>query len=302
MNTYSKYCPNVFVAKCEQEYQKDDEIVLTTKRGGEHDCIVHNYLGKTNDGFFLYSITRADGFNAQERARNKAERLNGYAANAKKRSNEAYKKADLREEVSGIPFGQPILVGHHSEKRHRRTIEKAHRAMDKSVEESKKADEYKSRAAYWENKADVINLSMPESLEYFEFKLEEAKQKHQLLKDKPELRGHSMSLQYANKDIREIEKKLNLAIKLWGNPEELQQIEKEKQEKEEKKVRKNSKMDKLIDELGGFFAFNKEQFMSGYNKLLKDGIIEEGDKVRHIKAGLYLPSKNVDEFLQKLKK
>ncbi|HAO14890.1 MAG TPA: hypothetical protein DDE71_04930, partial [Tenacibaculum sp.] len=51
------------------------------------------------------------------------------------------KRSDLSESATGIPFGQPILVGHHSEKRHRRTIEKAHRAMDKCLEESKKAEE-----------------------------------------------------------------------------------------------------------------------------------------------------------------
>ena len=39
-----------------------------------------------------------------------------------------------------IPFGQPILVGHHSEKRHRRTIDRAHNAMGKAVELSKTAD------------------------------------------------------------------------------------------------------------------------------------------------------------------
>jgi hypothetical protein len=300
MNTYSKYCPNVFVAKCEQEYKKDDEIVLTTKRGQEHDCIVHNFLGKTKDGFFLYSITRADGFNAQERAKNKAERLSGYASNANKRSHEAYKKADLSEKATGIPLGQPILVGHHSEKRHRRVIEKANNAMHKSIEESNKAEEYERRAAYWEGKANIINLSMPESLEFFEFELEKAKKKHQLLKDKPELRAHSYSLTYAKKEVNEIEKNLHLAVKLWGNPEELQQIEKEKEEKAEKKAKKDSKLNELINKLGGFYAFNKEQFREGYDKILKAGFVEKGEKVRHIKAGLYLPSKNVDTFLNSL--
>lgn len=47
--------------------------------------------------------------------------------------------------------------------------------MGKSVAESDKAEEYSRRAEYWEAKASKINLSMPESLEYYEFKLEEAK-------------------------------------------------------------------------------------------------------------------------------
>lgn len=58
-----------------------------------------------------------------------------------------FRKADLREEVTGIPFGQPILVGHHSEARHRRVIDRAHAAMGRGVAASKAADEARARAA-----------------------------------------------------------------------------------------------------------------------------------------------------------
>lgn len=59
----------------------------------------------------------------------------------------AFDAADLREERSGIPLGQPILVGHHSEGRHRRAIERSHAAMERGVEASKRADELRTRAA-----------------------------------------------------------------------------------------------------------------------------------------------------------
>jgi len=36
--------------------------------------------------------------------------------------------------VEGIPLGQPILVGHHSERRHRRAVERSHAATAKGVE------------------------------------------------------------------------------------------------------------------------------------------------------------------------
>ena len=49
--------------------------------------------------------------------------------------------------VEGIPLGQPILVGHHSERRHRRTVERSHAAMGKSVEFDRKAKHLKARAA-----------------------------------------------------------------------------------------------------------------------------------------------------------
>lgn len=48
---------------------------------------------------------------------------------------------------SGIPFGQPILIGHHSEGRARRDAEKIHRNMDRSVEAANQARETEHRAA-----------------------------------------------------------------------------------------------------------------------------------------------------------
>jgi len=219
MNTYMKYCPNVFLAKCEEEHNRGDLIQVETRYGKENDCIVHNRIGKTNDGFFCYSITREDGYDSRERARAKAERIGGYAANAERRSSEAFRKADMSEDATGIPFGQPILVGHHSEGRHRRTIERADNAMRKACEESDKAKSYESRVAYWESKADKIDLSMPESLEYYAFKLEEAEKEHKRLKDNPSERLHSYSLTYAKKTVNEIKKKTEIAKKLWGDVE-----------------------------------------------------------------------------------
>lgn len=216
INTYTKFCPNVFVAKCEKEHTKGDVIILTTKHGKEIENEVHNYVGKTRDGFFLYSVIRLDGFNAQERAAKKAEKLNQWAGNAAKRSDDYYKKADLSEEATGIPFGQPILVGHHSERAHRGVIERADSAMRKSIQEGDKAEEYSRRAAYWEGKINDINLSMPESIEFYRFKIEETEKHHQDLKDHPEKRPHSLALTYANKAVKEAKSNYDLAVRLWG--------------------------------------------------------------------------------------
>jgi hypothetical protein len=46
-----------------------------------------------------------------------------------------------------IPMGQPILVGHHSERRHRRDLSRADRAMRKSVEADKLSKKLAGRAA-----------------------------------------------------------------------------------------------------------------------------------------------------------
>ena len=68
MNTYAKYCPNVFLAKCTEKHEKGEVIPVTTKYGKENESIVFNLIFE-KDGFYYYSIIRADGYNMQERAK-----------------------------------------------------------------------------------------------------------------------------------------------------------------------------------------------------------------------------------------
>ncbi|MET7253617.1 DUF3560 domain-containing protein [Dyadobacter fermentans] len=213
MNTYSKYCPNVFLAKCEEKHEKGSTITLETKYGQEHECIVFNLIYQ-KDGFYYYSIVRADGFNVQEWAKRKAERLNNASARASAKSNQYWEAS--HEGKDFLVLAEPIKIGHHSEGRHRALIERNYNRMGKSVEFSKKADDYSSRADYWEKRAHTINLSMPESLEYFEFKLEQAVRNHHGLKDGSIERSHSFSLTYAKKEVKELTEKVELAKRLWA--------------------------------------------------------------------------------------
>ena len=212
MNTYAKFCPNVFVAKCTEEHQKGETIILTTQYGKEHECIVFNLVG-SKDGFFFYSIVRADGFNAQEYAKKKAERYLNWANNAEDRSNKLWEASNEGRDF--LSLSEPIKVGHHSEKRHRALIERNHNRMGKAIEEGQKVQQHENKADYWNSRTNVINLSMPESIEFFEFKLEEAKAKHEGLKSGAIKREHSFSLTYANKEVNEITKKYELAKRLW---------------------------------------------------------------------------------------
>lgn len=220
MNTYTKYCPNVFVAKCEETHKKGDIIIVTTKHGKENECIVWNYVGMI-DGHYCYSITRADGFNRQERARAKAERYEEWADKAQQKSDEAYDRS--QKAVEAIPFGQPILVGHHSERAHRAAIKRSSNAMDKCVEEMHKAEAHESKAEYWHRMEDKIDLSMPESIEFYQHKLETAKEYHEGLKSGKYPKQHMYSVTYAKNAVNEAQKNLNLAIKLWGEQEGGQQ-------------------------------------------------------------------------------
>ena len=213
MNTYERYANNVFLAKCKTQHQKGDTAILTTKHGKENQVIIYNLILEKN-GFFYYSFVRADGLNSQEYAKREVEKLNNLAHKAIKKSDQYYQASQENKEF--LSLGEPIKIGHHSEKKHRALFKRNWQRMEKSVEFDQKAQTLKERAEYWAEKSDKIDLSMPESLDYFAFELEKAKERHKFLKDNPEEREHSFSLSYANKKLKDIQKKLNLAQKLWG--------------------------------------------------------------------------------------
>ena len=77
-----------------------------------------------------------------------AARKAGYQA----RAEEAERRADAvhaqaHDMAQAIPFGQPILVGHHSERSDRRYRERIQRGFEKSFELQKKAEHYVDKAA-----------------------------------------------------------------------------------------------------------------------------------------------------------
>lgn len=83
--------------------------------------------------------------NRLERKTAKADRYESYAQNAEQRANSASERASSIAAM--IPMGQPILVGHHSEGRHRRDLKRIDSGMRKAVEESKKADYFSDKVS-----------------------------------------------------------------------------------------------------------------------------------------------------------
>lgn len=213
MNTYCKFVPNVFLAKCDEPHEKGEVIDVTTKYGKENESIVFNLIAEKN-GFFYYSIVRADGFNVQEWAKERAERRREWAASAERKSIQRFEASN--KDRSFLSLGEPIKIGHHSERGHRKMIEDANRNMGKCVEYSDKADIHESKAKYWEKRANTINLSMPESIDYFEHKLEVAKEYHEGIKSGKYPREHAYTLTYAKKEVNEAQKNYDLAKKLWA--------------------------------------------------------------------------------------
>ena len=82
-------------------------------------------------------------YEAQQEGRK--DRMKARADKARAQSAASYSRA--KSMASVIPFGQPILVGHHSESRDRRYRDKIHNTFGQSFELEAKADHYEQKAA-----------------------------------------------------------------------------------------------------------------------------------------------------------
>lgn len=93
------------------------------------------------------------------RATDRAERSDSRAEKAEQKSDELYTRA--KEMASVIPFGQPILVGHHSENRDRNYRNRIHNTFGKSFKEQEKAGYYKDKADAARHTAEGKKYSNP---------------------------------------------------------------------------------------------------------------------------------------------
>ena len=86
-----------------------------------------------------------------------------------------------RERLEMIPFGQPILVGHHSEKRHRKDLTRIDEHFAKAKEHHDKAEYFRRRAAAAESNV-VIFSDDPGATEKLVDKIERLKKRQGVMK------------------------------------------------------------------------------------------------------------------------
>lgn len=200
----------MWVAECDEKHNKGEIITLETQYGKEVYCEIYNLVAEKNNKFY-YSIVRLEELSYAER---KADKYRNSQALHEAKSHEWHEKS--QEGAEFLRLAEPIKIGHHSEHRHRALIERNWNRIGNAVKEEKIADERARKAEYWEAKAEEINLSMPESLEYFSKQLEKAKTRQQGLKNGTIKREHSYSLTYATKAVKDLTAKLEIAQKLWA--------------------------------------------------------------------------------------
>lgn len=96
-------------------------------------------------------------------------------------ANQQFEQAIKMGEV--IPFGQPILVGHHSEKADRSYRKKIDRKMEQSFETNDKAKHYDSKVNSMEHNR-AISRDDPEAVTKLKAKIEKEKETHKAAKNK----------------------------------------------------------------------------------------------------------------------
>jgi Domain of unknown function (DUF3560) len=88
----------------------------------------------------------------RERREARAARLREWADSRDRKAEAAEQRT--RSLVDVIPFGQPILVGHHSESRHRRDLARIEGGLRRRHEHASKAEGFRTRAATIEAQAE----------------------------------------------------------------------------------------------------------------------------------------------------
>ena len=132
----------------------------------------------------------------KERREARIERLhNGASA----RAAEAAQARAVVDQIGGmIPFGQPILVGHHSEGRHRRDLARIDANMRKSIELRQASAELQRRAAAAESN-DAISSDDPEALTKLRAKLDSLNASRELMvKANKAIRGKNAAADLAD--------------------------------------------------------------------------------------------------------
>ena len=109
--------------------------------------------------------------NYEDRKQRRIERYEELAEKNREKSDRLYEES--RKAIEHIPLGQPILVGHHSEARHRRDLDRSWNKMGQAVEAQKKADYYEAKAASAEANT-AISADDPEAITKLKAKIEAA--------------------------------------------------------------------------------------------------------------------------------
>ena len=163
------------------EGQVGETVQVVTRKGKTWEAILK---AEVSAGLWATEDTEAASGSTRDRLEHRADQRETWADSRAEKRDEAWKAADLREEVSGIPFGQPILVGHHSERRHRKILARAERKGFEGLEHARMAEKHGTAAATIRRNLDQsIYDDDPDAAEALTAKIEALEAEREHIKD-----------------------------------------------------------------------------------------------------------------------
>lgn len=163
------------------------------------------------------SETAAERFRAWGKSHHKTaeERADRLRERADKAASEAAGRLRTADEIGKrFEFGQPILVGHHSEKRARRDQERMHDNLRKGYAAADEAKELRRRADAAES-SRAVSSDDPDALPKLRARLEELEAAHEKIKARPHER-YEVTNSGAN--IRRVKQRIEELGKLQATP------------------------------------------------------------------------------------
>jgi hypothetical protein len=154
----------------------------------------------------------------RERRERRVERLREWAAKRERSGQAALDQS--RQMMDVIPFGQPILVGHHSERADRRYRDRAWNTMGRGVEDHRKAASMASRADNIESANDrAIYDDDPDVVERLTERISE------LEAQRAEIKAHNRAARKAGEETLPAYVLSNLGANIRRYKERLKRIE-----------------------------------------------------------------------------
>jgi hypothetical protein len=152
MNDYATYSPQDNKLRLYPAARLDEETYKAVKDQGfiwaaKQGCFVAPMWTPQREDFLLTMVDAIDDEDStmEERAEQRAERFQAYSG---KRAADAERAYNAVQAISdAIPFGQPILVGHHSQRKAEKDAQRIENGMRKTVKMWETSEYWKDRAA-----------------------------------------------------------------------------------------------------------------------------------------------------------